>query len=149
MDLEAADAAALAIFFVAAVSCALLWRAGRRGAAFAVWTAAIIATCVPFFDLHAHAHWYKVSWIPFISPPVKPSDIAANILIYVPFGFLSRPRRLRVRVRRVAAGAAVLSFACELSQVFSHGRIPSSTDIASDVIGAAIGVAASALVENW
>jgi len=144
VDLEAADFLALGIFLLAAALALMLWGTGRRPAALWVWTAAIVATCVPFFDLHMHAHWYKIAWIPFWSGPQKLSDIAANILIYMPLGFLTRPQpRPAVRYTRALAGSAVLSFACELTQVFSHGRIPSTTDIVCDVIGALAGVAVS------
>jgi len=149
LDLEAADYLALGVFLIAAALCLLLWGTNRRRAAHAVWTAAIIATCVPFTNLQNHTHWYKVQWIPFYSPPVKLTDVAANILIYVPFGFLGRPRKdLRVRFKRGVTAAALLSTAVETTQLYSHSRFPSSTDIACDVIGAAIGIAASAVLEG-
>jgi VanZ family protein len=67
----------------------------------------------------------------------------------MPFGFLSQPReRAGARLWTVLAASALLSFGCELSQLFSHSRIPSSADIVCDVIGAAIGVAASTALKN-
>lgn len=143
MDLEAADYLALGIFLIAAALCLLLWGTARRRAAAWVWTAALVLTGVPFADLHAHAHWYKVAWIPFVSPPQKASDIIANILIYMPLGFLSAPGPASRRYRTMILAAGALSFVIEATQVFSHGRIPSTTDVVSDVIGAAAGVAVS------
>src|SRR5581483_582055 len=144
MDLEAADFLALGIFLFAAAVCLLLWGTNRRTPALWVWTAAIVATCVPFADLHLHTHWYKVAWIPFWSGEQKASDVVANILIYMPLGFLTRRRRdAGSRYARAALGSGLLSLACEVAQLYSHSRIPSTTDIASDVIGALLGVAVS------
>jgi glycopeptide antibiotics resistance protein len=149
MDLEAADYLALGVFLIAAALCLLLWGTHRRRAALVVWTAAIIATGVPFTNLQNHTHWYKVQWIPFYSPPVKLSDIAANIIIYMPLGFLTQPwKDVRARLKRGVIAVALLSTAIETTQLYSHSRFPSSTDIACDVIGAAIGILVSVLFEG-
>ena len=55
--------------------------------AFGIWSAVILAVTVPWTDFVGHTHWGKVQWIPFVSPPVKPLDIAGNVLLYLPFGY--------------------------------------------------------------
>jgi glycopeptide antibiotics resistance protein len=107
----------------------------------AVWVAAIIVVCVPFLDFHGHTHWAKVAWIPFVSPPIKTPDLLANVALYLPFGFLwaqdaAAPRALR----GIILAAAVLSISVEFSQLFSHSRFPSSTDVVCNVIGAVAGL---------
>ena len=145
---DPSDLATLLILSTASAACAILWVRCHGRAARSVWTVALVAVSVPFFDLHAHTHWAKVGWIPFVTPPIKASDIAANIVIYLPFGFLSRRRTNHVRrLLNVVAGAATLSFAMETTQLFSHSRFPSTTDIICDVVGAAAGVALSRLIE--
>jgi glycopeptide antibiotics resistance protein len=101
--------------------------------------AAIVAADFPWGELQDHAHWYKVAWIPFISPPVRLRDVAENILLFVPLGVM-----LAVNVRRHVTAvtfliATALACAGELTQVFSHGRIPSTTDIVCNVAGACAG----------
>ena len=110
---------------------------------------AVVAVTVPFFDLHAHTHWLIAEWNPFRSSSIKASDIAANVLLYMPFGLFSRAGRPWGRRVRVTAGAAaVLSFLAEASQLFSHSRIPSLSDIACNVLGAVAGVLVSVRIER-
>ena len=101
--------------------------------------AAIVAADFPWGQLQNHAHWYKVAWIPFVSPPVRARDVAENIVLFVPLGVM-----LALTVRRHVMSATfliatVLACAGELTQVFSHGRIPSTTDIVCNVAGACAG----------
>jgi glycopeptide antibiotics resistance protein len=112
----------------------------RRRLLHLVWTLAIVAATVPFFNLHAHTHWYKVGWIPFVTPPIRLRDIAANVVLYMPFGAtVSGERGTRRLLWRAILTGGALSFAAETSQLFSHGRFPSSTDLVCNVIGAALG----------
>lgn len=105
----------------------------------AAWTIAILVAVVPWGSWTGHSHWARVTWVPF-SAEFLVRDIVLNVILYVPLGFFF------VRgVRRNSAGAAVLfalvlSAATELTQVFSHGRFPAMTDVATNVIGAALGV---------
>lgn len=79
----------------------------------------------------------KVQWIPFSSPPVKPIDIIANVLLYLPFGSLVVARSANRRRRWIAVGlAAALSLATEWTQVYSHSRFPSVQDALCNVLGA-------------
>ena len=47
-------------------------------------TALIVAMVYPWVYLQDHAHWWKVAWIPFAAPPLRPVDIAANVLLCAP-----------------------------------------------------------------
>lgn len=105
-----------------------------RRAALACWVVLILTIVVPWRDLQNHTHWAKVQWIPFVTPPIKTLDVVGNVLLYVPFGFLF-PRGRWVPI----AAALVLSVATEWTQLYSHSRFPSLTDVTCNVMGAAIG----------
>jgi VanZ family protein len=137
--LERSDYLAAAAIVVA-LPLALWLRARRPNAAQVVWIAALVAVSVPFEDLQSHTHWAKVAWIPFVSPPVKLADIVANVLLYMPLGWLQaeQPSMRRAIVRALLLGAT-LAILAELSQVYSHGRLPSMTDVVCDCAGAVLG----------
>jgi VanZ family protein len=107
----------------------------------------------PWGDFQGHSHWHNVRWIPFVSPPVTLLDMFQNVLLFAPFGFFAalghrRPaRRVVGRVALMATGIALLG---EGSQIYSHGRIPSATDLACNVLGAvlAAGLALSPFVQD-
>lgn len=97
--------------------------------------ALIILAAFPFGDLQGHPHWDKVAWIPFVSPPVKPLDVAANLVMGVPVGLASS---LFLTPQVLVAGALVapVSLGVEWAQLYSHGRFPSATDLVCNVAGA-------------
>jgi glycopeptide antibiotics resistance protein len=107
-------------------------------------TALIVAMVYPWGDVQDHAHWWKVAWIPFASPPFRPVDIAANVLLFVPVGVGAA---LLFRRARLAAGllALTLSIGGEAVQLYSHSRFPSATDLACNVAGA---LAAACVVKS-
>jgi hypothetical protein len=82
-------------------------------------------------------HWNRVQWVPFVTPPVRVVDVLVNTALYVPFGywFLEASTRRR-RTWQVLALAAALSAGTEWSQVYSHSRYPSMTDLTCNVVGA-------------
>ena len=106
-----------------------------------MWTALILALVLPWASFQSHTHWQRVAWIPFVSPPVKVRDVLVNVLLYVPWGYFCL-RHLAVAGRRswiVVVLAAILSLGSEAAQLYSHGRFPSGTDAACNVLGAFIG----------
>lgn len=106
----------------------------------AIWAVFICACVVPWTDPQNHSHWSRVQWIPFVTPPVKPADAIVNVLLYVPFGYwivILSPDR--ATWRRAVACAFVLSIATEWTQLYSHSRFPSMTDVTCNIIGAALG----------
>jgi glycopeptide antibiotics resistance protein len=138
--IEPSDYAAAAAALVALPIAIWLHRRASDGAARGVWIAAIVAVSVPFRDLHAHTHWAKIGWIPFVTPPVKPSDIIANIALYFPLGYFETPRASRRHtIAQTLVVAAIVALVTELTQLYSHSRFPSSTDVVCDCLGAALG----------
>ena len=78
-------------------------------------------------------------------------DLAANILAYVPLGFLMVPAlQSRLGIAAAALLAALagggLSLAVETLQNYLPSRVPSNIDLACNLIGAMIGAAAGM---NW
>jgi glycopeptide antibiotics resistance protein len=110
------------------------------------WTFLIIAiTTLPVEYFVGHAHWDMVRWIPFYDHPIAPFDMIANMALFVPFGYLLerawsfRSGRHAWLLTLLFAGA--ISAAVEFYQVFCHNRIPSTTDIVTNVLGAISGAA--------
>ena len=114
----------------------------RRGRwPFALWTGLIVLVVMPWANFQSHSHWQRVAWIPFVSPPVKFRDVVVNLLLYVPWGYFGA-RWMRDRSQRVwiiVALAATLSLSTEASQLYSHGRFPSATDLMCNILGAYAG----------
>jgi glycopeptide antibiotics resistance protein len=98
----------------------------------------ILAVTFPW-DLQNHPHWQKVAWVPFATGIVRPIDLLGNAALYFPFGFFLpvRPRRARLLIAAVLA--ALLAGSLEFSQVWSHWRFPSATDVAMNVAGSVAG----------
>lgn len=110
----------------------------------------IVAATFPW-DLRDHAHWQKVAWVPFLSGIIRVRDLAGNAALYAPLGYLLAGVSCRGRTALVLIGPLLLSLALEFSQVWSHVRFPSSTDVLMNGLGALLGAALSwrlARVEN-
>jgi VanZ family protein len=102
---------------------------------------AALAAELPWGDYQDHTHWRRVGWIPFVSPPVRPVDIAQNLLLLVPLGvFVGLQGEHSGRRAGLRAGfiALCLSFLGEWAQLYSHSRFPSATDMTCNVAGAAV-----------
>ena len=101
--------------------------------------AAALAIDYPWGDWVGHTHWSRVGWIPFYSWPVSVMDVLQNILLFLPAGWFGRAAM--GRRGRIAAPLVVLavSLAGEWTQLYSHTRFPSATDVACNVLGGAAG----------
>jgi glycopeptide antibiotics resistance protein len=105
----------------------------------------LIVSTYPCAEFHTHPHWEKVDWVPFHSLWRRANlliDAVKNVLLYVPLGFFYGHSRLHSRrtvVIKVALLSAILSAGCEFFQVFCHGRHPTMTDLATNVIGGVLG----------
>jgi uncharacterized protein (TIGR03790 family) len=100
-----------------------------------------LAADYPWGDFQGHTHWHNVGWIPFVSPPVRPGDIALNLLLFLPLGVFAA-RRVRAPAPALAQSALiafVVSVIGEWTQLYSHTRFPSATDVACNVAGALFG----------
>ncbi|HEX2205661.1 MAG TPA: VanZ family protein, partial [Longimicrobium sp.] len=72
----------------------------------------------------------------------EPFDMVANVLLFVPLGFLhplTRPHRLGSRVLEAALLGLLLSAAVEAAQLFEPGRYASVMDLAANAAGALAG----------
>lgn len=98
--------------------------------------ALIFAADFPWGDLQGHTHWAKVAWIPFVSPPVRAIDIAQNLLLGAPLG-VAAAIRFRRSVTAASIIALTVSLIAEWTQLYSHSRFPSATDVVCNVSGAA------------
>ena len=109
-----------------------------------LWTLVIAACVVPWWGFQWHSHWSRVSWWPFVTGPLRLRDVAVNLLLYMPFGWFFVQGRPWSRSRASAAVAAgcLLSLGTELTQVYSHGRFPSATDVVMNGLGTVAGVVA-------
>jgi glycopeptide antibiotics resistance protein len=101
---------------------------------------AALAVEFPWSDWVGHAHWAKVGWIPFYSWPVSLSDIVQNIILFVPAGVCARlafGARARIRAPLLSLPVSLLG---EWTQLYSHNRFPSATDVVCNIVGSLVGV---------
>lgn len=111
----------------------------RRGwlLALAVTAGAIVLVTFPW-ELQDHAHWYKVTWVPFTGV-VRLRDLMGNVIGYVPVGFLLARAFPGTPRARLIGAACLMSALLEFAQIWSHVRFPSSTDLVLNVAGATVG----------
>ena len=119
----------------------VLWRLLWIG-----WVLVIgVVTLLPWSNYVGHSHWPWVRWFPFRTGEMSQDffvDFFANVLLFVPFGFMQlraglvSPRR---KLLSTAIAAFALSLGVEFAQVFMHNRIPSTADVLSNVTGAMLG----------
>jgi glycopeptide antibiotics resistance protein len=107
-------------------------------------------TLPPFKYFVGHAHWDMVRWIPFYDHPLVLFDMIANMIVFVPFGYLLKrglsgqsERQAWILTLLLAGG---ISTAIEIYQIFCHNRVPSTTDIVTNLLGAIIGILLSEIV---
>jgi hypothetical protein len=122
-----------------ALAIVLRWPRWMKRAALAASTVAIFMSDFPWGDFQHHAHWRNVRWIPFVTPPVHAFDVAQNIVLFLPFGVFGRLIDEDGGCLRVCLVGFALAVTMELTQVFSHSRIASATDVSCNVAGAVLG----------
>lgn len=101
-------------------------------------TLVVLATTWPLSRFQDHAHWHDVEWVPFTTY-VRPFDIVANLLLFVPFGVAFAWPSPAERVRQTTLIALLLSLAIETGQVFTHNRAATVTDVVTNTAGAWLG----------
>src|SRR3954470_14996255 len=108
------------------------------------WIVVALAVSGPWFGFASEPQWQRVTWIPFNGAEDKPRDIAANFLLFVPFGwsFGGGRRGAAALATTVAAGLAV-SLCAEVPQLFYRLRDPSATDVLMAMCGSAAGSVAA------
>jgi glycopeptide antibiotics resistance protein len=104
------------------------------------WLSVILLATVPWGDVHLHAHWSNVEWLPF-APPLRRLDVIGNVLLFVPLGALVT-KQFRGRGGPAVPGsiALVLSGTLESIQLLSHTRVPSTSDVLCNVAGSLVGI---------
>jgi glycopeptide antibiotics resistance protein len=99
------------------------------------WIPVVLIASFPL-GLTATPQWDRIHLVPLTDPADKVEDLAANILLFVPFGYsFARDRGLAW----LPLAAGLVSAAAELSQLFSTVRYPSGTDVSYAVLGALAG----------
>jgi glycopeptide antibiotics resistance protein len=114
------------------------------------WTIVILmAGVLPLSNFVGHSHWEYIKWIPTIEQLQSPLivldltlDVAANILLFVPFGlfYAGRAQTKHFSLLAPILLALTLSCALELYQVYCHNRSTSLLDILNNVFGAYLGL---------
>lgn len=107
----------------------------------------VFVAALPWSDRVGHSHWLRVDWVPFVSRRFRAIDVTANVLLCMPLGATAA----LVFNRGVAAAAMIslpLSMFVEWTQVYSHLRFPSMTDVACNVAGAMVAAALVRRVER-
>jgi glycopeptide antibiotics resistance protein len=100
----------------------------------------VLVADFPWGDLQNHSDWGRVGWIPFVSPPYRLRDIVLNAILCAPLGGFAG-RMFRWPLSSAFLLALVLSLTGEWTQIYSHTRFPSATDVACNVAGAVIAAA--------
>lgn len=103
---------------------------------------AVIAVAdFPFNDAQSHPHWERVRWLPaYVSPAIHLRDVVGNLGLGVPAG-LSFAALYAASPAAAGLAVAPVALLAEWSQVYSHSRYPTASDVALNVAGAAIAAA--------
>jgi glycopeptide antibiotics resistance protein len=113
-----------------------------------VWAIVILCAVVPWSGWVGHSHWDRVEWVPF-SEIARVRDVVLNVALYVPLGLfvaIGAPAASILRsLLRAGAIGLLLSVATEATQIFSHGRFPTTGDVVTNTLGALIGAWAAGL----
>lgn len=99
----------------------------------------LLATTWPISDFQDHPHWFSVEWIPFTRYR-RSFDVVANVALFLPFGAAFAWGELAPhRARRAMYLGLAVALAVELSQVYTHNRIATVTDVVANTTGAWLG----------
>jgi glycopeptide antibiotics resistance protein len=107
-----------------------------RGPLWLWWIPLVWLISFPWVGFTAQPQWSRVHTIPFTDPADRPRDVAANIALFVPFGYSYARSGAWWKSMVVAA---LVSVTAEATQLFSIDRYPSATDVTAGVVGAALG----------
>ena len=115
-----------------------------------VWIVFILMVGIlPLSNFVGHSHWQYIKWVPTQEQLHTPlivldlfTDVLANILLFVPFGFLHifRLPGRKGSYATLLVLALILSGGIELYQVYCHNRSTSLLDLIDNVAGALVGM---------
>ena len=111
-----------------------------------VWWIPVVWIASFPLGLTVHPQWHRVHLVPFSDPADKVTDLAVNLLMFVPFGVSFA--RWSPSVPGLVMAAALTSASAELLQLFSTVRYPSGTDVVYAVAGALAGAAVTYVVRR-
>jgi len=104
------------------------------------WILVVLAVSGPWYGVVRAPQWSRVTWIPFRGAEDKPRDVAANFLLFLPFGLsFAGGARGRTGIAASALAAAAVSLPVETAQLFFRLRDPSATDVLMAALGSAAG----------
>jgi glycopeptide antibiotics resistance protein len=118
----------------------------------------VYATTIPWDFAHA-PHLGGIAWVPGWDPTRgriwSVPDMVQNVVLFLPFGFFGVLANPRLASRGALLGALgmgllglLLSLFVEALQTMSATRTPSTTDLATNFLGAAIGGQAAILFQH-
>src|SRR5262245_36863565 len=110
----------------------------------AIWFLLWARIGLPWRSFQPTPSFRRVELIPF--QVGSPRTYVLNVLIFVPLGVIGT--RLGWQPRTVMLVAAGTSALTEVSQLFSRGRYPSTTDLVLNATGAAIGIVMAMAVRH-
>jgi len=106
----------------------------------------LLGTTLPWHTIDPQGQWGRIDWSPFHSDTLRPRvifDVAVNVVLYLPFGYLVRQwvgeRGGRFTFLYVMGMAAGLSCCTEFVQIFNAVRFPAMADVVMNVTGALLG----------
>ena len=111
-----------------------------------LWLACVLfVISLPWSRFDGTLHWGNIHWIPFAYLSFHPSDVfetAANVLAFIPIGYLM-VRSFPPATNRPLWFAFLLGLSCstgmEFYQLLCHDRVPSTTDVLTNVAGTVLG----------
>ena len=127
---------------------------------FFIWvTALLLGISWPWSKFDGIPHWENIHWVPFSHVRfnlalLRNFDIMANILAFIPLGFLltrSFPRdsaRFRDTLLPALVVGGLCSLGLEFYQLFCHERVPSTTDLLTNTGGTVLGAWAAFRIEK-
>jgi glycopeptide antibiotics resistance protein len=107
------------------------------------WILLVWVISFPWVGFATRPQWSRVHLVPFADPADRPRDVAANVALFVPFGY-SYARR--GPWWKAVVVAAFVSVTAEATQLFSTDRFPSATDVTAGLMGTALGAVAARAV---
>ena len=108
-------------------------------------TAVLLVISLPWPNFDGTPHWNSVQWVPFTHlnwHRAVLAEAALNMLAFVPVGYLSVRSFLLCRRHPLLVASFlgfVSSFTIEAYQLFCQDRVPSTSDILTNVAGTAMG----------
>jgi glycopeptide antibiotics resistance protein len=102
------------------------------------WVVVIWLVCMPWPGMAPQTN-REVQLVPFVGDADRPRDVIANVLLFLPFGYLFALAHPRRGYLLLVAVAAAVSLTAEALQLLGPARFPSATDVVVNTGGAFAG----------